>query len=118
VDPTLEGLWQKVVAAWDDDVRHRAFVAYCRETGRLEEAARRYRLVSEGTDEAFKPASLEQADDAKKRLDGVATVALAALAADRAEPVEGMHRKIRIAALVVIALMLMLLAYALAPALR
>ncbi|MBL9022397.1 MAG: hypothetical protein JNL21_09355 [Myxococcales bacterium] len=117
VDLVMEGLWKKVGASFDDDERHQAFLAYCRESGKLDEAARRYRLITEGRDEAFSGDEAAAAL-AKKRLGQVALVAVATLEADRTEPgAKRGHRMVRIAALIVFVLMIGMLAYALRPAL-
>ena len=116
-DLVLEGLWTKLTASFEDEERHQAFVAYCRESRQLDEAARRYRLVAEGKDDAV-PAGEATADLAKKRLGQVAVVAVATLEADRTEPgAKRGHRIVRLAALIVFVLMLGMLAYALRPAL-
>lgn len=116
-DLVLEGLWTKLTASFEDEERHQAFVAYCRESRQLDEAARRYRLVAEGKDEAV-PAGEATVDLAKKRLSQVAVVAVATLEADRTEPgAKRGHRIVRLAALIVFVLMLGMLAYALRPAL-
>lgn len=118
VDPVLEGLWTKTVQSWSEDDRHKAFLAYCRESNQLDEAARRYRQVVEGADEAIE-SSEEVVTDAKKRLAGVAIIAVATLQADRTEPgAVAMHRKVRFAGYFVFILLMGLLAYALSPALR
>ncbi len=118
-DPVLEGLWKKVVTTWGEDERHQAFVAYCREAKCLDEAARRYRSVAEGNEAGIEGDAEEVVATAKKRLAGVATIAVATLEADRTEPgAVREHRIVRWVAYVVFVLLLVLLAYALSPALR
>lgn len=117
-DPVLEALWSKVLSSWNEDERHKGFVAYCREMNKLDEAARRYRTVVDGTETSLE-STPEVIEDAKKRLGGVALIAVATLQADRTEPgAAGMHRKVRFAGYVVFILLMGLLAYALSPALR
>lgn len=117
-DPVLEALWSKAIGNWKEDERHKAFVAYCRETNRLDEAARRYRTVVDGAEPSLE-STPEIVEDAKKRLSGVALVAVATLEADRTEPgAPSMHRTVRFAGYVVFILLMGLLAYAVSPALR
>jgi hypothetical protein len=44
---SLEGAWEAVERAWDDDVAHRRFIAFCSATGALAEAGRRYRELGD-----------------------------------------------------------------------
>jgi len=118
VDPVLEALWMKTLQSWSEDERHKALIAYCREVNVLDEAARRYRTVVDGQAEGIE-STPEVIEDAKKRLAGVAIIAVATLQADRTEPgAPAMHRKVRLAGYVVFLLIMGLLAYAVSPALR
>ncbi len=117
-DPVIEALWAKVLHAWNEDDRHKAFLAYCREANVLDEAARRYRGVVDGSERGIE-ATPEVVEEAKKRLSAVAVVAVATLQADRTEPgAPGMHRTVRFVGYLVFVLIMALLAYALSPALR
>ncbi|NUO49056.1 MAG: hypothetical protein HOV80_09395 [Polyangiaceae bacterium] len=117
-DPVLRALWTKVLNSWSEDDRHKGFIAYCRELNKLDEAARRYRTVVDGTETSIE-STPEVIEDAKKRLTGIAMIAVATLQADRTEPgAPGMHRKVRFAGYIVFILLMGLLAYALTPALR
>ena len=79
-DPTLEDLWKKVLDEWDDDRVHGAFLEYCQTTDRLVEAAVRYRGMA---------GDRERAEAAKKRLQGVAILAMAKLESSRTARVPG-----------------------------
>lgn len=115
-DAVLEGLWKKVREGFEDDDRHQAFIAYCRESKQLDEAGRRYRAVAESRDDTIEPTEAVVAV-AKKRLTQVVTVAVATLEADRTEPgAKREHRMVRIAAYIVFVLLMGMLAYALRPA--
>ncbi len=73
-DPVLEALWKKVIDAWDDDERHGAFIEYCRSKNQLLEAAVRYRGMA--GDHTRGPI-------AQRRLQGIATLAMASLELER-----------------------------------
>ena len=47
-DASLEGAWEAVVANWDNEELHKAFVGACLAAGRLPEAGKRYRKVKLG----------------------------------------------------------------------
>jgi hypothetical protein len=70
----LETLWKNVLDRWDDDKAHAAFLEYCRLENQLAEAAARYRGMT---------GDRERGPSAKKRLQGVQIVALAALESTR-----------------------------------
>ncbi len=76
-DAALEALWKNVVQRWDDDAAHGAFLEHCRASGRLDEAAVRYRGMA---------GDRERAAGAEKRLKAVALLALAQLETSRTPP--------------------------------
>jgi hypothetical protein len=65
-DLTFDALWNRTIAAWDDDRPHAALVEYAIRTERLPELAGRYRKLAEDP---------EKAERARKRLDGVVLAA-------------------------------------------
>jgi len=73
-DPVLEALWKKVVDDWASDAAHGAFLEHCQLTGRLLEAAVRYRGMA--GDHARGPT-------AQKRLQSITVLALSRLEAER-----------------------------------
>lgn len=98
-DPHLDELWRAVLAAWDEDAAHQAFIERCRVTQQLGEAAARYRHEArEGGDEARVPG-------AKKRLEAVALLAVFELDLTRgsATPSRAAAVVSRVAALVLLA---------------
>ncbi len=56
-DPAFEALWKQVVARWDQEASHRAFLEYGLRSDQLVEAARRYRSAER---EASKAAAASQ----------------------------------------------------------
>lgn len=74
VDSTLEALWKNALNHWDEDKAHIAFLEHCRESGKLAEAAARYRGMS---------GDREKGPEAEKRLKGILAMALAALETSR-----------------------------------
>ena len=74
VDARVDELWKEVLAVWDDDARHLAFVEHCRTTSQLGAAAARYR--AEAARAAGDPADARRAESAEKRLCGITTLAL------------------------------------------
>jgi hypothetical protein len=73
-DPELEALWKRVLDGWEQDRAHGAFLEHCQQSGQLAEAAARYRgMVGDR----------QRGELAKKRLEGVAVLAIAALEASR-----------------------------------
>jgi hypothetical protein len=74
LDPALETSWKRVVDQWDEDAAHAAFLEHCRVSGRLVEAAVRYRGMT--GDHARSAA-------AKKKLDAVLFLAMAELDTSR-----------------------------------
>jgi hypothetical protein len=74
-DPALEAFWKNVLDRWDDDKTHGAFLEHCQNTDQLVEAAVRYRGMA---------GDRERGEAAKKRLQGVAILAMARLEQARA----------------------------------
>lgn len=73
-DPALEALWKNVLDHWDEDQAHGAFLDHCQNSDQLVEAAVRYRGMS---------GDHERGEGAKKRLQGVAILAMAKLETQR-----------------------------------
>ncbi len=77
-DDAIESAWQRVLAAWDDEKAHKAFLMLCASTGQLSEAGRRYRDVRERDP--------ERAEIAKAQIDRVLGLAMQSLATLKTEP--------------------------------
>lgn len=75
-DP-LDQAWDKVDRAWEDEERHRAFVALAQALGRLADAGRRYRAAS---------AEPGRAETASRMLDRILALAMADLGRLREPP--------------------------------
>ena len=93
-DAALETLWKHVLDHWDDEAAHRSFLEHCRVSGRLVEAAVRYRGMK--GDHARGPL-------AEKKLTAIAALALTRLEAERSPP---RAKRASFAAYVLIALFL------------
>ena len=91
-DPALEALWKNVLDRWDDDKAHGAFLDHCQATDQLVEAAVRYRGMAGDRD---------RSERAKKRLQGVAILAMARLEQSRTSA--GRSRRSRLGSLLAIA---------------
>jgi hypothetical protein len=102
-DAALEALWKHVLDHWDDDRAHGVFLEHCQRHEVLAEAAARYRGMT---------GDRERGEIAKKRLNGVALLAMASLEASRS-PEPQAKRQIGALALVIFfaLLTLLLLAY-------
>lgn len=90
---TFEARWKKVLADFEGDEAHGAFVQHAQRANLLPEAAKRYRLhkdqlAEQGEDD---PAKLELID---KRLGGIAMLAMAQLDANKTEPQPSNWRRI------------------------
>jgi hypothetical protein len=74
-DPALEALEQRVLEQWDDDARHARLVSYAQQSRCLGELAGFYKQASmvEGSPYRLNGAQIE---DARKRLGGVAMLAM------------------------------------------
>lgn len=73
-DPALESLWKHVLANWDDDRAHGAFLELCQRNDQLLEAAVRYRGMA---------GDHQRGAVAKKKLDAVTALAMAKLESRR-----------------------------------
>ncbi len=91
VDPTLEALWLSVVEEWGDDERHGKLLAYAQQTRQLGDVAGLYRRVNE--DGSPYRVSADHLIDAKKRLAGVAMLAVMDLDSTKSDAtdVRGQH---------------------------
>ncbi len=78
-DAVTEALWQKARADFAADEPQRAFIEHCRQSGRLPEAARRYREEKER-------AGAEAAELIHKRLAAIAILAMSELDAGKRSP--------------------------------
>jgi hypothetical protein len=76
IDAALEALWKNTLDSWEDERAHSAFLQHCQHTRQLDEAAARYRGMT---------GDRERSTLAKKRLEGVALLALAELETLRGE---------------------------------
>lgn len=113
LDPTTAGLWSKVLESWEDDKRHEAFLVYCRESGRLDLAARCYRTIADGQGEGVYRSS-EKVEEAKKRLGAIAAMAILVLESNRdPEATARAKRRLGFVAVLVFLGMLFTLAWAL-----
>jgi hypothetical protein len=88
---TFEALWKKVLADFDGDEAHGAFVQHAQRADLLPEAAKRYRLYREQLEQEAKADKLEKID---KRLGGIAMLAMAQLDASKTEPTPSNWRRI------------------------
>jgi hypothetical protein len=77
-DDPIESAWHEVLAQWEDERAHKAFVLLASSTGCLAEAGRRYREVQESD-----PA---RADVAKRETDRILALALQGLTTLKSEP--------------------------------
>lgn len=77
-DP-LEQLWRKVDLAWDDPAAHTRFLELARTSGRLGEAAARYRRLREHD---------VRGELARAKLGAIALLAVSSLEATRTEPAQ------------------------------
>jgi hypothetical protein len=69
----LDALWERVLTVWEEDRTHAAFLEQARAAKALAEAASRYRQEAERADKA---GETTRAESARKRLGGVATLAM------------------------------------------
>lgn len=83
-DDGLEALWENVLARWDDDKAHAAFLQYAQRGMHLPEAGARYRRIKDGEP--------ERAEMAQKQLQALMVLALALLQERQQEPVTGPPR--------------------------
>ena len=69
-DAVLEALWKNVLDRWDDDAVHGSFIDHCQQSDQLVEAAVRYRGMA---------GDRERGQQAQKRLNAIAALAMARL---------------------------------------
>lgn len=104
-----EALWNSVLEGFDQERRHQAFLAYCRETGALPNAARRYREVQEDED-----ATEERRATADKQLKAITVMALAQFqSTPRTDPASA-KKILRLVAALLLAGSILVLGWALA----
>jgi hypothetical protein len=103
-DPVLESLWERALAAWEDDRAHAAVLEYALRTQALPQVAGRYRaLVGDP----------EHGGRAQKRLDALVAAATATLFATKTPRPEKIPLPITLSAFGVCAVLLGWLAWAL-----
>ena len=102
LDPMVEALWHKVVASWDDDGVHQAFLTACQEASKLGDAAVRYRGML---------GDPERRATAERKLNAIAALAMLSLESTREEPEA--PRWARRVLWLVVGLLLLLLGYGL-----
>ncbi len=76
-DPTLEALWKNVLANWENDAAHHAFLDHCQRHEALDAAAVRYRGMKGDRD---------RGPVAEKRLTAVLMLAMSKLEVSRKAP--------------------------------
>jgi hypothetical protein len=82
-DRLADELWERVLASWQDDAAHAAFLEHCRASRQLGKAAARYREeVRRGG--AYRE-DATRTETAEKRLKGVVSLAMLELEASRPE---------------------------------
>jgi uncharacterized protein (DUF2236 family) len=72
-DPRFAELWEQVLASWNEDAAHHAFIEHCRVTRQLGEAARMYRAESARAG-AYR-GDQGRVERAQKKLAGIALLA-------------------------------------------
>jgi hypothetical protein len=77
-DDPIEHAWERVVAQWESEPAHKAFLTLASSTSRLAEAGRRYREVAEREP--------ERAEVAKRQIERVTALAMQNLATLKSEP--------------------------------
>jgi len=90
-DPISDALWEKVLADFEADGPHAAFLEHARSAGRLPEAAKRYRSYKNSLRE---PADERLAAQIDKRIAVIATLAVSELEASRGPRTPSWGRKI------------------------
>lgn len=73
-DPGLEALWRNALSRWEEDAAHQAFLEACRASGRLADAAARYRSVA---------GDHSRRETAEKKLTAITLLAFAELESTR-----------------------------------
>jgi hypothetical protein len=103
-DPVLEALWERALAAWEDDRGHVAVLEYALRTQALPEVAGRYRVLVGDPERGVR---------AQKRLDALIAAATATLFATKTPKPEKIPLPITLSAFGVCAVLLGWLAWAL-----
>jgi hypothetical protein len=98
-DATLDALWSRVEAAWDDDKPHQALLEYALTAQKLPDVAGRYRAVKDGDP--------QRAARAQRKLDGIVIAATQMLMAmktpaDQAKPSRALTLGVAIVGILVI----------------
>lgn len=101
-DAVLDGLWKRVLEAWDDDKPHQAALTYALQTEKLPVIAGRYRKLAD--DPAKGPR-------AKKKIDGIVVAATQLLMATKTPPREKVPWQWTASVAVVFVLVVSFLAY-------
>lgn len=83
-DPRLAELWEQVLASWNEDAAHNAFLDHCRATRQLGEAARLYRAESARAG-AYR-GDQGRVERAQKKLAGIALLAMMDLETAKISP--------------------------------
>lgn len=78
-EATFEGVWKRVLEAWDDDTTHHAALVHALKTESLAEIAGRYRELLDDPDRGAL---------AKKKIDGVVVAATQLMLATKTQPRE------------------------------
>ena len=90
-DPAFETLWTHVLAHWEDDKPHVAFLEHCHAHDQLVAAAKRYRGLSQ---------SATHQAQATRRLNAIAVMALANMERTRSGPAGAKRQAGRLVALI------------------
>lgn len=102
-------LWQNLLEAFEEERRHQAFLAYCRETHALDHAARRYRQHAASED-----VSAEHRAIAEQKLKAITVLAIAQFSSiPRTDPVAA-PKLLRLLAALLLAASVLVLGWALA----
>ena len=91
LDPAFETLWTHVLAHWEDDKAHVAFLEHCHAHDQLLAAAKRYRGLSQ---------SATHQQQAARRLNAIAVMALANMERSRRGPMDAKRQAGRLVALI------------------
>ena len=75
---TFTMLWDNVVARWDDDKAHAAFLEFASSKGELPEAAGRYRAIQDEKS--------DRSELATKKLGAIMAIAMQLMAQERTDP--------------------------------
>ena len=89
-DPIGDDLWEKVLADFEADGPHAAYLEHSRSTGRLPEAAKRYRGYRDSLGDSADELTAARID---RRLAAIATLAVSEMEASREQRTPGWGRK-------------------------